>query len=940
MNLVGGAVARPLAESGHPVLGMLAGQTAALGTGLGLGAAGQKLTDIGEGRKQLSEAVTESERTARDVSQTAAVKQEQENIAARMQALQKYTQTQNEFQRAHEAMTDKSQENIANLQQNLAKEHTPSAQNAMMTEALGYQGPQRERLGVSDPLDRTAMASQTQADYAAKIHNDLNTPIGKAMDTWEGERDRVLGGKALLKAPIEMPIEPEPGKEHLVNPLKGIIDNELANKGLNFNNTSTGLFQRAQELMRDGAPEAVPAAGEAGAAPPGAPSLQVLKQAMREQKVQLPGFDQMEPDVQYRTALAMHQQGIITLPEAAAAGAPGAAAGAAEREPATVERYIALQKAAKVAMRSARDGTNYNAAKSVAEGVNQVLDQFGAKVPELNALNSRYRVFRGELFPSELQSTIASGNVNKIGDEFFNYRGSTGENDRFNAWWRGADPNQRLTMRDLYGQWAQNQIAEGKPINEIVNPGQRPVLAKLYPNSPLSTPEGYAQITANELNMEQILQSNPLVAQEYRRQLVNGLDDLRMKDARRAVEMSYRDLRQMGPLGESAIRAMDAAQGDPVRQSQIGAQAMFGMTPEQAAATFAKQLTAPEQAGREAIAGKFGKSLETPTQRIPIKPPETPEEAKQYALQTGRVRDPSPLTRRMLAYWKVYAAQLAIYAIGGHLSPFVGGMALTAGVTSMVESRRLAFMESLENPHESAAYLENLKQPFSQRAMARGQAINADMFKRYFMKQLVNARGNAPTRTQQPPISTQPQPPAPRPPIPSQLAGYMGGPRPGGPPGPPPGAPPGGPPPGAPPGGPAVAPAAMPGAGGPPAPPMAAPTPTATPVPEPIAAAPRNSAGLTSAIERAQAQQVAGNKSPNKVETVMNLSRDVRKGGTPDVSTELRTGRLSQPAIKNMLAQMNQINARGMLRFMSPADRQHLLALASSQDREWLRSMV
>jgi hypothetical protein len=949
-NKLGELADRKLTEAGHPVLGAMAGTGVALGAGLGMGAVQQKYQDLAEGRGRLKEAATEAETTAREASLAASREQEQKNIEAHQQALEKYTQVQNQFQRDHQAMTDVSAENVAKLQQQLAKEHTPAAQNAMMTEALGYQGPQRERLGVSDPLDRTAMASQTQADYASKIHNDINAPIGDAMDKWVDERDRLLGGKALLKAPVDLPIEAEPGQEHTINPLRGIVENEEANLGLNFNNTSKGLFARAKDLMR------IPAAGAPPSAPPGGLTPELLKQAGG----MIDGFDRLPPEQQTQLAQSMLDQGLIKAPPA---GAPGAAEGEGARPPATVEEYIALQKAAKTAMRSARDGTNYNAAKSVANGVDQVIERWGAaKVPELKDLYSRYRVFRGQLFPSQLQSTIATGDVNKIGDEFFNYRGPTGENDRFNAWYRGADTGQRTTMRDLYSQWVQNRIANGDPVNRIVGPGQREVLSTLFPNSPLGSPEGYAQITSNELTMEQVLQSNPLVAQEYNRQLKDGVGELMVKDARRAVEMSYRDLRQMGPLGEQAIRAMDAAAGDPIRQSRIGAQALFGTTPQQAAQEFARQLTSPQQAGREAIGKKFGAPLETPLQRIPLKTPTTPEEAAQFALQTGRVKDPDPLTRRMINYWPVYALQSLVYTAMGHLSPFVSGMLGVGAGVNALEGRRQAFMRALEEPQTSAAYLKNLQEPFSTRMMEKGKAINAQAFKWYWMNKMASTQ-RPPTITQQPPIPTTPRPPAPPGPIPPQMQRFMGGP------------PPGGAPPGPPPGGPAPPP--PPGAGGPPPPPMAAPTPT--PMPGPAAPAgpagagpagppaPRmadmlpsplregfeglsdeigrlrgrpNSRGLTAAIERAQAQEVASNKAPDKVEAVMDLSRDVRKGGTPDVSSQLRTGQLSQPAIKNMLAQMNQINARGMLRFMSPSDRQHLLAMASSQDREWLQPMI
>src|SRR5262249_36091896 len=152
------------------------------------------------------------------------------------------------------------------------------------------------------------------------------------------------------------------------------------------------------------------------------------------------------------------------------------------------------------------------------------------------------------------------------------------------------------TMRDMHTQWVENQLATGRKITDIIRadgPG-REMLAKLYPHTELATPEGFAQITSNELSREQILKSNPMVAEQYAQNLSASLQDLAVDSARKSLPQAYKDLRAMGPAGQRAIAEMDAARGDPIRQSEIASQAMFGMTPQQAVAEFAKLQKNPD----------------------------------------------------------------------------------------------------------------------------------------------------------------------------------------------------------------------------------------------------------------------------------------------------------------------------------------------------------
>jgi hypothetical protein len=70
------------------------------------------------------------------------------------------------------------------------------------------------------------------------------------------------------------------------------------------------------------------------------------------------------------------------------------------------------------------------------------------------------------------------------------------------------------------------------------------------------------------------------------------------------------------------------------------------------------------------------------------------------------------------------------------------------------------------------------------------------------------------------------------------------------------------------------------------------------------------------------------------------VHRDVDRGGTPDVQQQLRSGRLSMPAIKATLTKVTPQNASSVLEYMGLDDAEHMLSVANEQERQWLQPMV
>src|SRR5215469_456902 len=788
-------------------------------------------------------------------------------------------EAQQNFQQALADSQTQTDQQTAKLQQQLATKYGPQAREEGLRQHLGGPPAVSERLGIHDPFDQTAMATTSQANYGNKIHTDLNAPIASATEAWGRERDRVLGGKGVLKRPVDLPIEADPNDPFPeVNPLKETIDNELANKGLNFNSTSKSLFARAKQLMRiplDPEEAKASAGGKPGAVagsdqelfdltfPKGSSGRELATPESKQRLIASIKADMAAKGTtieDLRAAAGKHPDGFTK-------GEAPPIEGEEQRPPATVEEYLALQKSAKAAMRSARDATNYNAALAVSNGVDNVIERIGGDVPELKGLYSRYRVFRGEHFPPELQSTIATGNVNDIGKEMFNYQGPSGSNERFNSWMRGATSEQKLTMRDVHTQYVLNQLAAGKSVGQVISPMQREVFAQLYPHTQLSTPEGFARILEKERSFEDVVRSSPELQHQVMAEYNTGRQEIAFNASQQLTRQVLADAKKMGPLGQQIIAKVSAAAGDPMQQARIASREMFGMTPEQAVQALMKTQPTIEQGGAQAIAKKFSFPAETPTQKLPMAPPTTPEEAAVRAIRTGQIPSEGPVMYRVKRYWPIFLSMTGAYAMMGHApSAYILGMGLLGTAVKPVTMIREAFMHSLENPERAAAYWRDLQSAPSAFSAAR------------MTRQMLNSQVQ-------------------------RAGGYLSGP--------------------------GVRP-----------PTTATPSATPTATPEDEGETSKASSPMNRAMARMDAERIASPGNADRVETVMATSRDLQGGGTPDVGTDLRTGRLSVPAVKRMLAQMNQRNAPAMLRMMPPDDRRYLASLATDQERQWLLPMM
>jgi hypothetical protein len=100
------------------------------------------------------------------------------------------------------------------------------------------------------------------------------------------------------------------------------------------------------------------------------------------------------------------------------------------------------------------------------------------------------------------------------------------------------------------------------------------------------------------------------------------------------------------------------------------------------------------------------------------------------------------------------------------------------------------------------------------------------------------------------------------------------------------------------------------------------------------------SSALGNEVNRMHAEKIAGTNNPTRVARVEHLNRQVVKGKQPNIQSDLRTGRLSMPALKRLLKMQDEKSAPALLKHLGPQDVQHLLALASPEERAWLEPLT
>lgn len=777
--------------------------------GPALGALGRTL----QGQPEFRSIADLTAEKAAGVETKAVGEQAEKNLAARADVYQKTQVAQQKLTAARTDIERDTSEKLAAKQADIAKELTPKAQQQAFQEATGVT-PAATAHGLTLPPEPgSALPGAGYSDRNLRFYESMTGPLRRASDEWATKRDKLM-------APF-MDERPDSG------PLFNAINDEQQYAQQNakvFSPAIQKLFKRASmaggreltpdeymnpEFMGDLESQNLIEKPEVGAKPT------LPANATDQQKLEL--------------AQQLEQRARV------ASAAPRIKA-------ANVRQLLGYRSEASRLASAATTATDRHAAGALADAVDETLTQIDA--PNLRGLNKQYRDFK-TLFPRQFGRGLSAT------AEPLDYAGAIFDQpQRALHLFSGMQPEERKTLRTLYADWV-NRDGMG-----VIKPEHAPILAQLYPNSMLATPEGFANIMSKKLGVEELLRTSPQVEQEFTQAFNLASRDIVINGLQQQTAKMITALRDMGPLGQKMVQRVTAIT-DPAQQYQAAVQAMTGMTPEQAMRAASATMKAPESAGREAIA-----EMNLPRQTaggLPILPPTTPEEAAIAAIRGGHMpKEQYGKTAWVMNYAKrVWPYYLmiggTIGAFTGHVSPWMAGMAGLGGASALADRLfKQGFAKALEDPTFAANFFHGVANPAAPGAMK----LMARQAAQAVLGDALGTTGKKATG-----VSLEKKP-------------------------------------------------------------------DNTPTP------------LTREYDRSSAEKAVGTKDPSRVDAAAKINRDLRKSKTPDVHAGLRTGRLSMPALKNLLKQQNQKTAPSLLAHLGPADVQHLLALASPEEEQWLRPLA
>lgn len=314
---------------------------------------------------------------------------------------------------------------------------------------------------------------------------------------------------------------------------------------------------------------------------------------------------------------------------------------------ATVGQLLGYRSKLGEAMAGA-EGADRAALNAIRESVDDVLAKSG--VPGADKLRAQYSLFSkiyGKNFLRGISGTIEPSDTAKA---IFQ------EPQRIKGMLDKATPEERGTLRDLYGDAFNRGIIE--PTKE-----QQPILAKLYPGTPLAKPEGWVFEKRAVDNLGEVLQNSPQARQKYTKLLGEESEKVRGQYADEIVKDALAETKSLGATGKRIEAAIKAAK-TPTERAKVALDAMTALS--------------PEKAGTEAI---------------------------------QNMQRPKGRWDRWKTRAEIWAVLLPATAMAGHASSYAGAGLLGAGLLGAREGVAAAYRASLRDPARAARFYAAMMNP-------------------------------------------------------------------------------------------------------------------------------------------------------------------------------------------------------------------------------------
>lgn len=432
-------------------------------------------------------------------------------------------------------------------------------------------------------------------------------------------------------------------------------------------------------------------------------------------------------------------------------GSENAGAGVAAAAPpqaasnVTVAQLRGLRGQAAALVSKSTSGTDKATANAIRESIEQSLESAG--VPGVKDLNAKYATFKS-LFGNDYYRGIA-----KAKDPIDSAELLFNEPQRAARLVGNSTPEQQQTLREIYGDAVNRDGAKFVNVKT-----QKPVLERLFPNTPLSDPKNWIHLPDKLVKAQDLLNDDPA----FQQQVSDMMGAERRKAATAIVQDLMGEVKKLGPAGQPIMQQVSQAKS-PEEAATILTQALTGMKPEDAARAMAAQNVSPDQAA--AIAGAGMQRVQR--SRMANFQPADPNQAAISLIQQGQRKSAGGanyIMERSQKLFPLYGSFAALSLLmGKEPSMWMSGMAgmgLLAGGTGLLKK---VFTASLQNPANAAALWRAVQAPTEQAS----KNIIAQGITRLVASAGINAFMNdAPNPTDQPAPAIQP-PIAPAPPNPS-----------------------------------------------------------------------------------------------------------------------------------------------------------------------------
>ena len=454
------------------------------------------------------------------------------------------------FGRARADAEAAASKGVDKLEQKVTKEQAPAAKAGIVAQATG-RTPETTAKALEAPTVEVEGAHISGPEAIARgteTYSAVHEPFAKIRDSFDAQYDKLYG----------------PYRDKTVS--GEALGTELSSIEADFkarNQPVPALVSQAQRLL-GGNPDQT-AAGEAELlTTPGGVTVQRTGRGMTTGYA-LGGKtpEQIQELIEYQksrglgeTAAQMEQK----LPEQ----------GLQARQP-KVDELLTLQSKARTTLRRTPSGPEAEAAHRVLDGVRSTLAQAG--VPGSQALDAQYRNFRTQ-FGDALWKKIGSAKdpTDYAGDIF-------NEPERAKLLMANASPEQRATLKGLYGDWVNREGAK------VVKPEHAAFLKTLAPGSRLAKPGAWVYDKTQEAHLEDVLGSSEKVRQQFTDSYVKGIADIKEDLDRQTVKDAIAHAKQLGPLGKTITKNIEVA-GTPEQQAEVAMKAFTNMTPRDAAIKF------------------------------------------------------------------------------------------------------------------------------------------------------------------------------------------------------------------------------------------------------------------------------------------------------------------------------------------------------------------